>query len=243
MVSTYEKAGFDGINIDFESFTKADRASLVAFMAELYPRAKKAGLTVSQDVIVGSATYDHRALSRHVDYLIPMMYDEHWKTSGPGPISSHPWYARTLKRFLTQVPADKVVVGLGTYTYEWGKPGRRARSLKYADAVYTARQQNKPIEFDVHQLNSRFSYRSAGVVRQMWVLDAASAFNQLEVGRRMKVRGYAVWRLGAEDPGLWKVVPRRDTLDAETAASLDGPKRTVRYSSKTGLIMDQSILP
>ncbi|PKQ30423.1 MAG: hypothetical protein CVT60_00150 [Actinobacteria bacterium HGW-Actinobacteria-10] len=243
IVSTIAEAGYDGVNIDFESFTEADRANLVAFMAELYPMAKQANLEVSMDVIVMSKTYDHTGLSKHVDYLIPMMYDEHWKTSGAGPISSIPWFDKTLRRFLEQVPANKVVVGLGTYSYDWGKPGSRATSLTYKKAMDIARAQNKTVGLSEPQMNSSFSYSASGVTRSVWMLDAMSAFNQTSVASNLDVRGYAIWRLGAEDPALWNVLPHRDGLDRKVAESLNDGRRTIGYDERRNLIISATQAP
>lgn len=243
IVETFSAAGYDGINVDFESFAEADRQNLVNFMADLYPLAKDAGLEVSMDVIVLSNTYDHTALSKHVDYLIPMMYDEHWKTSGPGPISSIPWFEKTLDRFLEKVPAEKVVVGMGVYSYDWSSKGGRAKSLTYDAAVDIAASKNRPIKLTEPRMNSAFRYKDGSVTRDVWMLDAMSAFDQLSVASKRDVRGYAIWRLGAEDPALWKVLPNRDALDGKVAKSLEADGRTIEYDPKRNLITGARMAP
>lgn len=236
IVDVMRDAGYDGVNIDFESFTAADRANLVAFMADLYPRAQAAGLEVSMDVNVTSATYDNAALAQHADYLIPMLYDEHWKTSPAGPISSLPWFESTLQRLLQQVPADKVVVGMGTYSYDWAGPGARARSLTWNAAVGLAQQYQAPVGLTQPELNSAFSYAEGTNVHSVWMLDAVSAFNQLSAAKKYGVRGYAIWRLGAEDPSLWNVLPRRDALDRAAAESLANTNRSIAFDDASNLI-------
>lgn len=244
IVTTFASAGYEGVNVDFESFTEADRGNLVAFMAELYPRAKAAGLEVSMDVIVMSKTYDHAALAQHVDYLVPMMYDEHWKTSPAGPISSIPWFERTLQRFIQQVPAEKVMVGLGTYSYDWSTAGGRAKSLTYAKAMELAGQYQTGIGLGAPQMNSTFSYVGPeGVTRTVWMLDAVSAFNQVSIASREGVRGYAIWRLGAEDPALWNVLPNRDALDRGVAESLVTEKRAIAYDDTSVVITNAVTMP
>ncbi|MHB8761968.1 MAG: glycosyl hydrolase family 18 protein [Coriobacteriia bacterium] len=243
IVSTLSQAGYDGVNIDFENFTEADRGNLVAFMAELYPRAKAAGLEVSMDVIVMSRTYDHAALAQHVDYLVPMMYDEHWKTSPAGPISSIPWFQQALERFLQQVPAEKVTMGVGTYAYDWSGAGGRAKSLTYQKAVALAQQHGAAISLSDPTLNSSFSYSDGTAPHAVWMLDAMSAFNQVSIASKYGVRGYAIWRLGAEDPSLWDVLPKRDALDRAVAESLARDKRTVTYDEARSLITSGTTNP
>lgn len=243
IVATMKAKGYDGVNVDFEGFEPKSRGRIVAFMGELYPRAKKAKLEVSQDVIVGSATYEHKKLSRRVDYLIPMMYDEHWKTSAPGPIASQGWYEKTLRKFVKLVGAKKVVVGMGTYAYNWGKPGQRAKAMTHREVIGLARALDKDITLHPRQLNSTFSYRSRGVKHQVWMLDAASAHNQVQAASELGVRGYAIWRIGAEDPALWSVLPNRDALGENVAKKLESEKRSVERDPDSGLLVDQRIAP
>ncbi|MRR12172.1 hypothetical protein EG835_06840 [bacterium] len=67
-----------------------------------------------------------------------------------------------------------------------------------------------------------------------------SAFNQLRVASRHNVRGYAIWRLGAEDPSLWSVLPNRDSLDRSVAESLATPNRSITYDEERALITGAS---
>lgn len=243
IVNAMVEGGFAGVNIDFENFTEKDRANLVAFMGELYPLAKDNNLTVSMDVIVGSKAYDHAALAKNVDYMIPMMYDEHWKTSGPGSISGIPWYTKTLRGFWEKVPPEKTVIGIGTYSYDWGKAGQRAASLTWQDARELSQLEKRPITLDPTTLNSRFSYEKNGITRQVWMLDAVSAFNQISSIADRGPRGYAIWRMGAEDPGLWNVLENRDRLDGEVAESLTSSARTIQYDADRRLITGHRIAP
>lgn len=243
IVQMLKDNGFSGVNIDFENFTEKDRGNLVAFMEELYPLAKADDLTVSMDVIVGSKAYDHTRLAKNVDYLIPMMYDQHWKTSGPGPISGVDWYTKTLNGFWAKVPPSKTVIGLGTYSYDWGKAGARAASLTWSDARALARTEKRPITLAPGSLNSRFSYEAEGITHQVWMLDSISAFNSVQAVQGRSPRGYAIWRLGAEDPGLWTVLDNRDQLDAEVAESLTRPDRTIEYDAASGQITGHRLAP
>ena len=242
IVRTMKARGYHGVNIDFEGLTSADRNNLVAFMRTLYPLAKKADIEVSQDVLASSATYDYKNLAASADYLIPMMYDEHWKTSPSGPVASQGWYDGALKKFISQVPASKVVIAMGTYGYDWSG-GPRAKATTYPKAIAMARSSKQPIKLDPGSLNSTFWYESGGRKHRVWMLDAMSAFNQVKSASKYEPRGYAIWRLGGEDPGLWNVLANRDKLDADVAKSLAGGKRWVQYDAKRGLIVGQRTTP
>ena len=42
----------------------------------------------------------------------------------------------------------------------------------------------------------------------MWFLDGVTAYNEIEAGDAYRVAGYALWRLGSEDPSVWSVIGR-----------------------------------
>ena len=40
----------------------------------------------------------------------------------------------------------------------------------------------------------------------MWFLDGVTAYNEIEAGDAYGVAGYALWRVGSEDPSVWSVL-------------------------------------
>jgi spore germination protein YaaH/peptidoglycan/xylan/chitin deacetylase (PgdA/CDA1 family)/GT2 family glycosyltransferase len=257
---------YAGVSIDFENVGHDSQDDLADFMAALYARFHPAGLVVSQSVPVDDRAFDFAALAESVDYLILMAYDEHASDNEPGPIASRDWFARSVRARLEEVPASKLVVGLGNYGYDWTVGGGEGTELSFQDALRTARESDARIEFDPASANPAFDYDDeAGKRHVVWYLDAVTAFDQLTTLRDTPPRGYAVWRLGSEDPGLWRVLERSGSLDASVAAGLselqDGydidyegrgeilkvtgtPKqgrRSVRWDAARGTIASQSI--
>ena len=51
--------------------------------------------------------------------------------------------------------------------------------------------------------NAGFAYDENGQHHQIWMLDAATSWNQMQVLKRLGVDDVALWRLGSEDPGFW----------------------------------------
>ncbi|WP_163359501.1 hypothetical protein, partial [Escherichia coli] len=58
------------------------------------------------------------------DYVILMNYDEHAPATAAGPIASQAWFVRQMNAALTQVPAEKLSVGIANYGYNWTAPGK-----------------------------------------------------------------------------------------------------------------------
>ena len=117
----------DGVNIDLENLTYEDRHNLTAFTAMLNQRLKPLGKGVS--IAVGSvdrplttgwkSAYDLQNLSKHVDYVFVMAYDQHWRGSAPGPVAALPWVEKQVQYMVTQIPKEKLILGIPLYGRVW----------------------------------------------------------------------------------------------------------------------------
>ncbi len=211
---------FAGISIDFENVAPKAQPDFQRFIAELYAVMHPKNLSVSVNVPANDPAFDYRRLVRSADFLIVMAYDEHWTTSAPGPISSLPWFAAVLRQRQHDIPADKMVVAIGNYAYDWQK-GRPAEERTFEEAVLIAKESEGRIALDPVSLNPTFDYADDNDrIHHVWMLDAVTAFNQLVAIRSLRPRGVALWRLGGEDPAIWQVFGKPGTLDAGRAAQL-----------------------
>jgi cellulose synthase/poly-beta-1,6-N-acetylglucosamine synthase-like glycosyltransferase/peptidoglycan/xylan/chitin deacetylase (PgdA/CDA1 family)/spore germination protein YaaH len=215
-----------GVNVDFENVPTSARAALKIFMYELYTQFHALGLEVSQSVPLDDPGFDYRGLAQWNDYLILMAYDEHWSSSKAGPIASQGWYTAALQRRFAELPPHKYVIALGNYGYDWKTQGHEATELSFQEALKTAQESEGTITLDPRALNPTFDYYDDHkTLHHVWFLNGVTAFNQLVEGQRRRPRGFALWRLGSEDPSIWPVLEQRTQLDRATAETL----RVLRY--------------
>ncbi len=204
--------GFQGVNLDFESLAAADYPRLPQFVALLTRTMHAAHLGVSVDLEPANKRVPFHALARAADFAILMTYPEHGGLSGPGPLSSMEWYYRLLNDVVRQVPADRLVLGIGNFASDWTlapKPIPPA-NISYQAALIAARDfaadsvPEHAIDFDSTALNPTFNYTDAeGYAHEVWMLDAVTAYNQWLLANRLNLRGAALWVLGSEDPAVW----------------------------------------
>jgi spore germination protein YaaH len=139
LVTYVERQHFAGISIDFENIAVKAQPNFQRFVTELYAVLNPKGLSLSVNVPADNPAFDYRNLARKVDYLILMLYDEHWSTGAPGPISSLPWLAEVLHQRQRDVPAQKMIVAIGNYAYDW-EVGHPAEERSFEEAVLTAKE-------------------------------------------------------------------------------------------------------
>jgi cellulose synthase/poly-beta-1,6-N-acetylglucosamine synthase-like glycosyltransferase/peptidoglycan/xylan/chitin deacetylase (PgdA/CDA1 family) len=219
------KQKFQGVNLDFENLKQADYKRLPAFVSQLRDVLHPAGLQLSVDIEVGQSAVPVAQLAQLADFVVLMAYNEHGTASLPGPISAVGWYDSVLTRTLGKIPPAKAVVGIGNYGLDWRRAGGPARRLSFEDAMFTARD-NRPdeppkevLDFDPVALNPTFTYQDdSSRGHEVWMLDAATAYNDLLLARRAGVKGSILWVLGAEDPTVWSFYDRRrpDSLPPNT---------------------------
>ncbi len=198
-----------GVNIDFEQVPIGDRNSLTAFMRELHDAFKPDGLTLTQDVPTDDPhlpAYDMRALAELNDYVIPMVYDEHFAAGAPGPVASLPWLRDQLQEVLKALPPEKTVVGLGNFGYDWTLGSTRAAvEVGFSDVISRVNQYHGKIEWHPGSKNASLHYSKGGVQHEVWFLDAVTGLNSIAEVHQHGFAGVSFWRLGAEDPALWSV--------------------------------------
>jgi cellulose synthase/poly-beta-1,6-N-acetylglucosamine synthase-like glycosyltransferase/peptidoglycan/xylan/chitin deacetylase (PgdA/CDA1 family) len=194
---------FAGVNIDFEQLTSRDRMLMVQFMQELKVKLAPAHLLITEAVPADDPAYDLKRLAEIVDYIVPMVYDEHYQSGTPGPVASIQWFDKQIDRLAKILPPEKTVIGFGNYGYDWIIGGEGATEVSFSDVIAAAQQNKAHVVWDKDTANPVLRYTRDSEQHEVWFLDAITALNQAGDVSDDGFRGLALWRLGAEDPGLW----------------------------------------
>lgn len=219
-VKTRELAG---ILIDFEGVPDISQWNLALFMQELSASFHSEGLKVFQSIPLDDDSFDAALLARSSDALVLMAYDEHAPFDTlPGPIASNDWFLSGLAARFQEVSPEKIIIALGGYGYDWNGNGFDGDDLTFHQAMQKASDAHAIVELDSVSGNPTYSYDDGtGATHTVWYLDAVTAFNEVSMARRFgAVAGFALWRLGSEDPGVWQVFQHQTELNVETAGLL-----------------------
>src|ERR1700726_1615932 len=208
-----------GVVVDFEEVPDASQVHFREFAAELGPALHSVGLKLMIALPARDDAYDYKFFGKECDAIVLMNYDQHWLTSPPGPVAAQDWFVENLRQVLEDVPAQKLVVGIANYAYDWPEGPRKSetgREMSVQEALLHAYESESDIEFDNASLNPHYSYSDENDhTHQVWMLDAITAYNELRASERLGVQGTALWRLGSSDTSLW---PVWDAVHADAAA-------------------------
>jgi len=233
---------FQGVCIDFEETPDSAQPHLLRFMQELHAAFKQHNWIVAQAVPFDNPAWNYRAYAAGADYLMLMAYDEHWAESDPGSVCGQSWFDGALAKRMRELDGGRTIVCVGGYGYDWEKGGE-ATEMTFQEAALAARDSEAQISFDPVTRNPFFRYEEEdGSQHTVWFLDGVTAYNEMKAARPYAVAGFALWRMGSEDPSLWSVFGR-NKMDAAP----DGLMR-IRYGydvdfEGSGEILDVAARP
>ncbi|HEX7366535.1 MAG TPA: glycosyltransferase [Pelobium sp.] len=214
LVYQLKRYKLDGVNIDFEELNESTDEFLIAFQKQLYQTLHKNGLLVSQDVSPDNEDYNIKELAKYNDYIFLMAYDQHTELSNAGDISHQDWVEEKLDKICNEIPASKVVLAIAGYGFDWPENGVGI-NMTYQTAISNAQMYKAKVLFDPKSANLHYSYVDNHKVKhQVYFTDAATNFNIMRKADDWGVGGIALWRLGSEDPRLWKFFRRDLTTEA-----------------------------
>jgi spore germination protein YaaH len=196
---------YSGLVLDFESLTPQDLPTLLKVSHAIADSAHARGVrTIAMAIPASDPAYPVRPLLGAVDALIIMLYDQHWAESEPGPIAAPSWVKSTLAQRVAEAGPDRLIAALPAYGYRWRK-GTTTESIGYAQAVQMANVGGAPLTRDAQSQTLRSRSASGD---EIWVSDATLLTALIEQSRSLGVTHFAIWRLGEEDPAMWRTVIR-----------------------------------
>jgi spore germination protein YaaH len=196
---------YRGLVLDFESMTPADTGALAVVVKAITDSAHRLGVRPVAVAIpaTDSAAYPARMLLRVADLVAPMLYDQHWAGSAPGPIADPQWARQVLAMRIAEAGSPaRIVAALPAYGYRWWPQGKRPTDhISYREAQQIAADARVPLVRDPVT-------RTLRAVRpgewELWVADADLMRTLVGDARAAGVRRFAVWRMGQEDSAVWR---------------------------------------
>jgi cellulose synthase/poly-beta-1,6-N-acetylglucosamine synthase-like glycosyltransferase/peptidoglycan/xylan/chitin deacetylase (PgdA/CDA1 family)/spore germination protein YaaH len=199
---------YQGLVIDFEMVPKGAFDNLEAFLKDLQETFAANGWVLAQCVQFDDDAWPYARFAKTVDYTILMAYDEHDDAAGAGPIASEPWFEATLDQRMKDLPPNRTIIAVGSYAYDW-YGNHPADTLTFQGAMVMAKDSSARVVFDPDTNNPHYSYIEDDHVRHdVWFLDGATVFNQVHSADVFQPMGYALWKIGSEDPTIWSVLGR-----------------------------------
>ena len=222
------KHHFYGVQFDFEGISIKDKPALTHFFQQAYALLHQHGYVVSFAVVPltndgkqpsdflkrqyenWGGAYDLRSLAKHSDFITLMTYDQHRKGTTPGPSANRRWIEATIRYTLRFVPADKISLGIPTYSSYWyirnrsqGKIAVNQDSISYQLAMHLLNKFHVRLQWDNQNEVNYVFYERDWLNEYLFVENARSFQSKCLLAKKYHLRGISVFNLGNEDPDIW----------------------------------------
>jgi len=204
IASLVDSSRYRGVVIDFEGMTPRDLDQLLAFTRAVADSVRAHGVnTVVIAVPAGdTAAYPAALLLQSADLIMPMLYDQHWSASPPGPIASPEWVTRNLGTRVAEVGAARIVAAFPLYGYRWRKTAE-TEVISFDDARRLTTMTNTSL---VRDNASATLHATSPEGWDLWISDRVLLETLVREARQLGVRTFALWRLGLEDQTVWDFI-------------------------------------
>ena len=244
LVEALQRLEAGGVLLDWQQIDPFYREALTAFLKKLAARLHEQTLELWISVPTGQELdlLDLDSLTEHADHFVAMLHDENAESDQPGPVASREYFNGWLTTLIEDYgQPSQWVVSLGSYGYDWQEGAPEAEHISFADAMSRAgRASLATCDFDAPSYNPHYVYEDSKVLHTVWFLDGITFYNQLAAVRNKHTGGFAVMRLGMEDPAIWDVMamnmaqaPGKQELDLLAAIA---PGETIARIGKGNLI-------
>ncbi|MDF2986614.1 MAG: glycoside hydrolase family 18 [Eubacterium sp.] len=216
----------DGVNLDIQNLTEADRDAFTDFVKLLraaLPKSKALYLCVAANpwgfTTGWQGSYDYKALGSVSDRLFIMAYDEHYTGGTPGAVASLSFVEQSVKYVLKNVPSAKVIIGIPFYGRYW-KQGAAAggygitlsdveRLVSAYKAVtwYDSNAQCARATLTLSDADNAViwgSNRLSAGTYDIWYENDTSIEKKLSLVSKYDLAGAGSWALGQEPERFWK---------------------------------------
>ena len=195
--------GYGELNIDFEYVLAEDRVAFAEFVALAADRLSVpvsvclAPKTSAQQRGLGYEGKDYRLLGEAADRVLLMTYEWGYKYGPPMAVAPIDQVRRVAEYALTEIPAEKISLGLANYGYDWPLPYvrrlTRARTIGSVEAVSIARRVGAEIQYSQTAQSPWFRYWQGGVQHEVWFEDVRSWQAKFDLIREFNLTGVGIW--------------------------------------------------
>src|SRR5437660_3876843 len=167
---------------------------------------------------------DFEELSDNVDRFVAMLFDETSDVDPAGPLGSRSWFEGWLHVLLEDSDTKQWIIALGSYGYDWTIGEKKAELITFPEAMSRANNAEvETAEVKAPGYHPYFYFEDADKEHAVWFLDVVTFLNELREVRDQKAGGFALYRLGTEDPAIWDALnlSRDFKIDNQTRALLE----------------------
>lgn len=220
VLNVIEEKGYRGLDIDFEFLPSEDALSYANLISDFRERLNPLGYIVVTALAPKTSRdqkgllYEghlYREIGEASDAVLLMTYEWGYTYGAPMPVAPINSVRRVIEYALSEIPSEKIFMGIPNYGYDWTLPfvagESRARSISNTDAVNIARRYGAQILYNENSQSPYFNYTDeSGKEHEVHFEDAFSIREKLLLINEYNLLGAGYWNLMRPFVQNWTVL-------------------------------------
>lgn len=208
LVEVMQQKGYRGLDIDFEFVLPEDAGAFLGFVRNAAKIMHRNGYFVNVDLAPKTSVdqrgllyeaHDYAQLAAAADTVLLMTYEWGYTYGPPMAVAPMQPVTKVVDFALTQMPAEKILLGIPNYGYDWTLPFQkgitRAQTIGNEYAVTIAAQNGAVIQYDTASQAPWFTYRKNGAEHVVWFEDVRSIRSRINLMQDRALLGLGYWNL------------------------------------------------
>lgn len=218
--------GYTGVDIDFEYVLAEDSEKFAEFISLVRKVMNPFGWQVSVALAPKTSRdqrgllyegIDYRLLGEAADRVMLMTYEWGYSFGPPMAVAPLNMVRRVVEYALTEIPAEKISLGIPNYGYDWPLPYERgitkAETINNTQAIEIAIDHGASIQFDETAMTPYFRYWQYGIQHEVWFEDVRSLKAKFDLIKEYNLSGAGYWQIMNFYRANWLLL--QDTFEIE----------------------------
>lgn len=198
-----------GVDFDFEYLAAEYADDYVRLIADTRQRLRPLGCLTTVALAPKVSTdqpgllyqgHDYASMGKVADYCLLMTYEWGYTYGPPLPVSPINSVRRVLDYGLSQIPAEKILMGMSNYGYDWKLPfvqgESKAEKLTNYQALARAEYYGVDVEYDEEAQTPFFTYTAPdGSEHIVWFENEQSWRARLALVSEYGLAGISIWNI------------------------------------------------
>lgn len=220
ILQTLREKNYYGLDVDFEYVLPEDEEAFINFIQKLNDRLSPEGYEVFTALAPKTSAdqpgllyeaHNYPRIGEASDDVLLMTYEWGYTYGPPMAVSPIDKVREVLDYAVTEIPRDKIYMGIPNYGYDFTLPyvegESRAESVSNVGAVDLAARVGATIQYDeTSQAPYFIYYDNEGKQHRVWFEDARSILAKLNLFNEYGFKGVGYWNIMRYFPQNWLLV-------------------------------------
>ncbi len=225
ILTVMEDKGYGGLDIDFEYIPPESSQGFIDFVTRAAELLNPLGYIVHVDLAPKSSAnqpgllyeaHNYEALGAAANQVLVMTYEWGYTYGPPMAVAPLNQVRRVLEYAITEIPPEKIQMGISNYAYDWILPyqrGRAATVIGNMQALEIARNYGAEILYDEIAQTPYFYYTGTdGNAHVVWFEDARSINAKLDLLKELQLNGAGYWNLMRPFYQNWSILKQKFSI-------------------------------